>query len=90
MSKYALSITQLQYLRDLGFDISKYLQACTLADILDVLLTCGYEIRVGFSINTHYFATIFDNNQTLYYNSADELIDAAYGLLCWAIENGYV
>lgn len=75
----------------------EYIPAYTLQDILDVLLT---EIVTGDRVNSwdyhtleigvHNIDILYISYGSLHYVHNKEIIDAAYELLCWVIENGYV
>ena len=85
-------------------DISKdnptyqYIPAYTLQDVLDALpknvLSNGkyYYLNVDLNGESIYYGTNFGTVllKGILYRKDGCLIDAAYTLLCWAIENGYV
>lgn len=72
-----------------GFD---FIPTYTLQDILDILPTSidGYKLEMGVEYAQSWFAVYINGFQSLRYECEENLIDAAYELLCWAIENGYV
>lgn len=75
--------------------------AYTLQDVLDILPTeikpaeRRFWLRIDLSDECLYYYyedyhLVEHRKKTIGYNGVDELIDAAYSMLCWAIENGYV
>ena len=71
--------------------------AYTLQDVLDALPTAicpfpphpiVFELWIG--NGKIFYANMLNLEDTLKVSYAKELIDGAYELLCWAIENGYV
>lgn len=83
-------------------ELSEYMfeqiPAYTLQDILDVLpkVICDsydYYLNLGVNSNNKLWTASYDNLDTQWvfkYINDKTPIDAAYKLLCWAIENGYV
>ena len=77
------------------------LPAYTLQDVLDILPTeikpaeRRFWLRIDLSDECLYY--YYDDcnlvecrKKVIGYDGIEELIDAAYSMLCWAIENGYV
>ena len=75
--------------------------AYTLQDVLDVIPkeikpnTTRYFLRIDLSDECFYYYYDDSNlvehrKKVIGYDGIDELIDAAYSMLCWAIEQGYV
>jgi hypothetical protein len=77
-----------------GFDVVEKLPAFTFQDIFDLL---PKKIKRKDNGSTSYLEVIFPNDDawevTYSYCESffnESLIDAAYEMLCWCIENGYV
>lgn len=76
----------------------EYVRTFTLQDILDLLPSCikddyGYftVLNIGkFTNNWYTCYEISDEFEPLISFEFKELIDAAYEMLCWVIENGYL
>lgn len=79
----------------------EFIPAYTLQDILDVLpkvviIADDADIRnecwleIGLDDEKHWYITYRNCNDCTVCPCDKELIDAAYELLCWAIENGHV
>lgn len=83
-------------------DFSHYcLPAYTLQDVLDILPTeikpaeRRFWLRIDLSDECLYYYyddcnLVEHRKKVIGYDGIDGLIDAAYSLLCWAIEQGYV
>ena len=83
-------------------DFSHYcLPAYTLQDVLDILPTeikpaeRRFWLRIDLSDECLYYYyddcnLVERRKKVIGYDGIEELIDAAYSMLCWAIENGYV
>lgn len=77
--------------------VVKYIPAFTLQDILDLLpkeIECEEE-TIPYHLEIAFDGEVWDvsytrNFYTLQYIFDDSFIDAAYKMLCWCIENGYV
>lgn len=89
---------ELTILKDLPSGMFEQIPAYTLQDILDVLpkfitsvYDCGY-LNLAVDSEKLWCASYdnYDIGSTLEYIDDESPIDAAYKLLCWAIENGYV
>lgn len=78
----------------------QYIPAYTLQDVLDVLPESIYSEYIGWTklelqaysedewvVGYRYIDTC---NRYIVYRNGEELIDTAYELLVWAIENGYI
>ena len=75
----------------------KYIPAYTLQDVLDALPKMIYPFpvhKIGFELwigsGKIFYANMFNLEDVLKVRYDKELIDAAYSLLCWAIENKFV
>ena len=75
----------------------RYIPAYTLQDVLDALPKMIYPFpvhKIGFELwigsGKIFYANMFNLEDVLKVRYDKELIDAAYELLCWAIEQGYV
>ena len=79
----------------------EFIPAYTLQDVLDVIPkeikpnTTRYFLRMDLSDECFYYYYDDSNlvehrKKVIGYDGIDELIDAAYSMLCWAIENGYL
>lgn len=75
----------------------RYIPAYTLQDVLDVLPKMIYPFpvhKIGFELwigsGKIFYANMFNLEDVLKVRYDKELIDAAYELLVWAIEQGYV
>lgn len=77
----------------------EYIPAYTLQDILDALPKSidgdnrTWLLETGvYADELRWFASYsnFQRLSVLRLDLGDELIDAAYGLLCWTVENGYI
>ena len=79
----------------------EFIPAYTLQDVLDVIPkeikpnTTRYFLRMDLSDECFYYYYDDSNlvehrKKVIGYDGIDELIDAAYSMLCWAIEQGYV
>ena len=99
MSKQVLTVKQMQNLQELGLELKEDtiifkegIPLYTLQDILDILLKFinGYKLEMGVRYDQSWFVTYIGDFQSLRYECEENLIDAAYELLCWAVENGYV
>ena len=73
------------------------LPAYTLQDVLDALPKMIYPFpvhKIGFELwigsGKIFYANMFNLEDVLKVRYDKELIDAAYSLLCWCIENGYL
>ena len=73
------------------------LPAYTLQDVLDVLPKTIYPFpvhKIGFELwigsGKIFYANMFNLEDVLKVRYDKELIDAAYSMLCWAIENKFV
>lgn len=72
--------------------------AFTLQDILDLLpkklqhIYEDYELTLFYSNDSYDWKIQYLNENVSFmdYKSGEELIDAAYEMLCWCAENGYV
>ena len=71
--------------------------AYTLQDVLDALPKMIYPFpvhKIGFELwigsGKIFYANMFNLEDVLKVRYDKELIDAAYSMLCWAIENGYI
>lgn len=80
---------------------SQTIPAYTLQDVLDELPkeinpgTRRFWLRIDFSDECLYYycddyKLVEHRKKVIGYDGADGLIDAAYSMLCWCIENGYV
>lgn len=75
--------------------VVKYIPAFTLQDILDLLPTeiekenQNYQLEV-FRNPQRYFVSYYWLDNLLISLNEVEFIDAAYEMLCWCAENGYV
>ena len=89
------------YLSDKEYILSEVIPAYTLQDVLNLLPTeikpneQRFWLRIDLSDECLYY--YYDDHnlvecrkKVIGYDGVDGLIDAAYSLLCWAIENGYV
>ena len=45
-----------------------------------------YDLRFG----KHYVGYVDENGKSLFYEIQTDLIEAAYNMLCWVLENGYL
>ena len=93
--KWYLSITNGDISKD--SPTFKYIPAYTLQDVLDALpdFINEYCLIIDMSFGVIRYDNLTRKNNPIlkekYFNDEDnELIDAAYSLLCWCIENGYV
>ena len=75
----------------------KCIPAYTLQDVLDALPKMIYPFpvhKIGFELwigsGKIFYANMFNLEDVLKVRYDKELIDAAYSLLCWAIENKFV
>ena len=79
----------------------EYIPAYTLQDVLDILPTeikpaeRRFWLRIDLSDECLYYYyddcnLVEHRKKVIGYDGIDELIDAAYSMLCWAIENGYL
>lgn len=75
----------------------KYIPAYTLQDVLDALPKMIYPFpihKIGFELcigsGKIFYANMFNSEDVLKVRYDKELIDAAYEMLCWCIEKGYV
>ena len=79
----------------------KYIPAYNLQDVLDILPTeikpaeRRFWLRIDLSDECLYYYyedcnLIEHRKKVIGYDGVDGLIDAAYSMLCWVIENGYV
>ena len=75
----------------------KYIPAYTLQDVLDVLLKTIYPFpvhKIGFELwigsGKIFYANMFNLEDVLKVRYDKELIDAAYELLVWCVENKFV
>lgn len=75
----------------------RYIPAYTLQDVLDVLpkMIFPYPVhKIGFELwigrGKIFYASMFNLEDVLKVRYDKELIDAAYELLCWAIDNKFV
>ena len=75
----------------------KYIPAYTLQDVLDALPKMIYPFpvhKIGFELwigsGKIFYANMFNLEDVLKVRYDKELIDAAYSMLCWCIEQGYV
>ena len=75
----------------------KYIPAYTLQDVLDALPKMIYPFpvhKIGFELwigsGKIFYANMFNLEDVLKVRYDKELIDAAYSLLCWAIDNKFV
>ena len=79
----------------------QYIPAYTLQDVLDILPTeikpaeRRFWLRIDLSDECLYYYyddcnLVEHRKKVIGYDGIDELIDAAYSMLCWAIENGYL
>lgn len=86
------------YLTVLTSSIFEQIPTYTLQDILDTLPEFIYDDGYNYYLNLAVDSVrswcasydSYDIGTTLEYFNDETPIDAAYGLLCWAIENGYV
>lgn len=79
------------------YEWMKGIPTFTLQDILELLPKylinnqIRYKLTVCFSKTAnHWLIMYYDNHNVLEFYSNSEIIDAAYYLLCWCIENGYI
>ena len=83
-------------LKDLPSSMFEQIPAYTLQDILDVLpkmvisLDSNYWLEIVLDDEEHWYITYRNCNDCTVCPYDKELIDAAYELLCWAVENGHV
>ena len=81
--------------------VTKYIPAYTLQDIMKLLPTELKQeerrlwLRIDLSDECFYYYyddcnLVEHRKKVIGYDGVDGLIDAAYSMLCWAIENGYV
>lgn len=76
----------------------QYVRTFTLYDILDLLPKKlqhryeDYELTLFYSHDSYDWKVQYLNENVSFmdYKSGEELIDAAYEMLCWCAENGYV
>ena len=79
----------------------EYIPAYTLQDVLDILPTeikpaeKRFWLRIDLSDECLYYYyedchLVEHRKKVIGYDGIDELIDAAYSMLCWAIENKFV
>ena len=75
----------------------QYIPAYTLQDVLDALPKMIYPFpvhKIGFELwigsGKIFYANMFNLEDVLKVRYDKELIDAAYSMLCWAIENKFV
>ena len=79
----------------------EYVPTYTLQDVLELLPTeikpnqKRYWLRIDLSDECLYYYyddcnLVEHRKKTISYNGMNGLIDAAYAMLCWCIENGYV
>ena len=79
----------------------KYIPAYTLQDVLDILPTeiklakKRFWLRIDLSDECIYYYyedhnLVEHRKKTIGYDGIGELIDAAYSMLCWCIEQGYI
>lgn len=82
-----------------GLDVVETIPTFTLQDIIDLLPreldtdTERYNLDMWFSIFYNIWRVEYDDGECLYsdnFFTGEELIDAAYEMLCWCIEQGYI
>lgn len=104
--KQVLSIEQMKHLKELGLDTSDasmcmdadtnydyYHGTYTLQDILNKLpCFIGNQVFTIHKLVDSYTCLYIELYTRSFINitEGEELIDAAYDMLCWCIENGYV
>ena len=98
--KQTLSMEQMKHLQKLGLATANE-AAYTLQDILGILPTelkpaqRRYWLRIDISDECIYYYyddynLVETRKKVVGYDGIDGLIDAAYEMLCWVIEQGYV
>ena len=98
-SKQVLSIEQMNHLQELGLDTSdasmcwETTPTYTLQDILDKLPESIqiYDLYIFKKVGLWWFKYVdVTNNGTVHLEKMPKLIDAAYYMLCWCIQKGFV
>ena len=101
-SKQVLSVEQMKHLQELGLSTSDgsnydyYHETYTLQDILDKLPTLiiissdFYKICIEPSCGYWDIYYYKSDATELISKKSENIIDVAYDMLCWCIENGYV
>ena len=83
--KQVLSFEQMKHLQELGL-----YHIYTLQDILDKLpCFVGNQVLTIQKLEDSY-TCLYMESSMIKITESKELIDAAYDMLCWCIENGYV
>ena len=99
LGKTQISDWEIAYNHSAITDNSQTIPAYTLQDVLDALPESILKndiqywlsiCRVSISIWMISYSDDVDLTTNLHHEEYESLIDAAYSMLCWAIENGYV
>ena len=97
LGKTQISDWEIAYNHSAITDNSQTIPAYTLQDVLDALpdFINEYCLIIDMSFGVIRYDNLTRKNNPIlkekYFNDEDnELIDAAYSLLCWCIENGYL
>ena len=101
LGKTSISDWEIAYNHSAITDNSQTIPAYTLQDVLDALpkeiapTTKRYWLRVDLADKCIYYYyddyNFVEHRKKIFsYDGKDGLIDAAYSLLCWVIEQGYV
>lgn len=89
LGKTQISDWEIAYNHSAITENSQIIPAYTLQDVLDALPIHKLCVkRIVLEGNRVMYAVSYENKD--YADWHESLIDAAYSLLCWAIENGYV
>ncbi len=75
---------------DINYD--RYYLAYTLQDILDKLPESIqiYDLYIFKKVGLWWFKYVDVNNETVHLEKMPGIMDAAYYMLCWCIEKGYI
>ena len=101
LGKTQISDWEIAYNHSVITDNSQTIPAYTLQDVLDILPTeikpteKRFWLRIDLSDKCLYYycedyRLVEHRKNVIGYDGIDELIDAAYSMLCWAIDNGYI